>query len=134
MTVQAKLDLEDALAHFGVKGMKWGKRSARPSTSDIKDARVRQNARLRGVQNAEDNLNLRAIQKPSEAKDKAAVRAFQKAEKDFHDNPDRAVAQRLTRGEKAALVVLTGPFAVLPIAGNKAVVKRIEKQQAKTNK
>jgi hypothetical protein len=127
-----KPELED-LVHHGVKGMKWGKRKARPTTADIKSARIGQDARYRQLQRAEDHLNLTGTKAPVSAQ-KKAVRDYQKAESDFLDNPDRAVAARMTRGEKAVTVILAGPFAVLPIAGSALISRSIEKSQAKNKK
>ena len=120
-----------SLEHYGKKGMKWGVRKAKPSTSDIKDARARQASRIHEVNNRTHELNLATA--PGSGKSKkaqdTAVKKYQQAIKNL-DNSDTAVAARMTRGEKAALLILTGPIGAAAIIGNKVQVKKIEKQQA----
>lgn len=140
MIVDDKPDLME-LAHYGVKGMKWGvrrKRSsssssspAKPSTQEIRNARIRQNSRRIQINNQAVKLNLAT----GKAKDREAKK-LNKLQMDFLDSPDRATELRLTRGEKAVLTV----FAVsLPIVGTAGVAvgagarlaarKSIEKEQ-----
>ena len=51
--------------------------------------------------------------------------------KDYNNDPDRVLATRLTRGEKALVTVLTGPFAVIPIGITSATSRGIERAQEK---
>jgi hypothetical protein len=121
----------DELAHYGVKGMRWGQRK-KYSSADIKNARAGQNSRLRQLQRAEDDLNTVASNpRATTAQEKRAVRNFQKLEKDYEGDPQRAIAARMTRGEKIATVILTGPLAVVPLGVNAATVRSIEKSQQK---
>lgn len=57
-------DVEDFLAHYGVKGMKWGKRKARsssgPASKDHRDSRLIRGKSVREMSNAElKSLNTR---------------------------------------------------------------------------
>jgi hypothetical protein len=120
-----KPSLED-LAHHGVKGMKWGQRKARPSTSDIHDARARQASRQNEINQNIGRLNL--AKSGSKQQDALAKKVATGMDK-FDTNKDAAVAARMTKGEKAAAVMLTGPIGLLVIGANKAHVKKLEKIQ-----
>lgn len=123
-----KPSLEE-LAHHGVKGMKWGQHKApgsKPSTEQIKDARVRQFSRLANVNAQAHKLNLATgKQKDVEAK------KYVKLHNDFQTNKDAAVAARMTKGEKAANLILAGPFGAIAIAANAHSVKKLESIQKK---
>ncbi len=120
---QEKPSLAD-LMQSGVKGMKWGVRKAKPTTSEIHDARARQDARMRDVNSKIDRLNLVSGPGHSSSVQKKAVLDFQKSEKAFLTNEDRVTAAHMTRGEKIAAVILAGPLGGAIILGNKAGVKR----------
>ena len=106
---EEKPSLEDLhLQHFGVKGMKWGVVKAKtgigsaPSGKTIRKARKsvnRQDRKIMGQQIRQlgtFNKEKRAARKSNIAKMKMNL---------LHD-PDRATAARLTRGEKAAIILL----------------------------
>jgi hypothetical protein len=115
------------LAHHGVKGMKWGKRKARPSTADIHAARQRQNDRLREFQRREDAAATATNSRDAKIHEKKAKAAA----KEFDTSDDRANAVRMTRGEKTVALLLAGPIGAAVIVGNKIAVKNIEKQTEK---
>lgn len=112
----------DSLAHYGKKGMKWGVRK-KYSTDEIKDARARQGSRLNAVNQQAHKLNLAT----GKAKDKAAA-DYAKKLKEFKDNPDAAIGGRMTRGEKAAALIIGGPIGALVIAGNASAVRKHERE------
>jgi hypothetical protein len=116
--------LDDVLAHFGVLGMKWGHRKVADS-SDIRAAR----ARLM-VQQSRYEKATKAVRKSSTPQGKAAAKAkVAHIKASFLKNPDRVTATRMTRGEKAVSVLISGPFSVIPIATTSAISRRIEYKQ-----
>lgn len=122
-----KPSLEE-LAHHGVKGMKWGHRK-KYSTSDIKDARARQQSRAVEVNNAAAKLNL-ASKAGGKGAEKAAATYAKKANA-YKSNKDAAVAARMTKGEKAVSLLIGGPIGAIVIAGNAAAVRSMEKKSSK---
>lgn len=94
---------EEWLAHYGVKGMKWGQHKAVTST-DIHNARARTASRQAEISRQIDKVNLA---QPGKAQAKEAKK-LDEMSLEFLKNPDRATALRLTRGEK----VLNGIVAV----------------------
>ena len=117
---EEKPPLEE-LAHYGTKGMKWGHRK-KYSAQEIHDARARQNSRLNEVNNQAHKLNLAT----GKSKDTAA-KQYAKLYNDLQTNKDAAVAARMTKGEKAATLILTGPIGPLILAANSSQVKKLEK-------
>ena len=123
---EVKPSLTDRLAHYGVKGMQWGVRQKRPGGAAIRGARVRQQARFRQFQTANDKASL--SNSPS-TKAKAARLA---KEHDTHE--DRVTASRMTRGEKAAALILGGPIGAAVILQNTAfrrsVTRDVDRKRA----
>lgn len=129
------MDVDAFLAHYGVKGMKWGHRKTY-SSADIKAARAR-NAKREGdlLSKAYDVSNTK---KGTAARAKAD-KAYNKAHTDYLKNPDRATALRMTKGEKIAVAVIaaTGvgaPAAVGYTAGTVGVRKATEAGVRRANK
>jgi hypothetical protein len=91
------------ILHYGKKGMKWGVRTA-PKTSA---------GRTQAIQRARAGQIGTRTHYATEARGSAA-RA--KAKKVHLNNPDRATALRLSRGEKVTLGIIAGVLAV-PSAG-----------------
>jgi hypothetical protein len=118
--------LDEVLAHYGVAGMKWGRRRAKANGSDIREARVNLHKQRVDIHKAKKAA--RQINDPtSKAMAKAKVGEMKSA---FLNNPDRVVAARLTRGEKAIALLL------LPAGGTSVAVtsmhsRRIEYKQNK---
>lgn len=138
--------VEDFLAHYGVKGMRWGVRKLdngnrtkvrpkRASYDDIRSARRRQTARESAIEEARDRI--KAAPKGSAAASKAGE-AHQKAVSEYLNSPDRVTANRLLKGEKVALGVLAafgGPIGVAAVGAGVGVNRRatdnIARQQAR---
>lgn len=143
---EEKPSLEDALEHYGVKGMHWGVRKKRDSgggepkadshSSQIKDARIKLQSRTNEINRTTDRLNI-ASAKGSGASDKqiqALVKQYHKQVAAYDNDPARALAVRLTTGEKVASILLLGPVAAVPIGGSALISRSITKSQAKKSK
>lgn len=117
---------DDFLEHYGVKGMRWGRRrtdaqldaakskrkSSKPSSSDIKDARARQWNRLGQLDKAET-----AFFVSSTKKGKAEAQAMvTKLEAELYYGKDVATAAKMTKGEKWANGVAWGGLALSAVS------------------
>lgn len=116
--------------HYGVVGMKWGKTRTKASTVQIIAARQRVVKQKGQVKQAEAKA---AFTKDPKERAKAEKVASKK-KVDYLKNPDRVVAARLTRGEKAVVAILgsvTGGPGLTVIAATSARSRRIEQKQDK---
>lgn len=113
-------DPEEFLAHYGVKGMKWGvrrKRGAdgRVSGKEVKAARKE----LRNVGKAARGAKKASRKAKTPEERKAAADKYKKEvnekirSKEFKKTWE--TANQMTRGEKAAQLVLLGPVGALNI-------------------
>lgn len=116
------------LQHYGVAGMKWGKSRARGSTAQVKAARTRNYGAKYDIRKADAKAA-----KIADAGERAVKnKQVQQMKTARLKNPDRVLAERLTRGEKAAAVIfLTPPIAVAAIGATSAYSRRIERKQEK---
>ena len=92
-------EIENFLEHSGVKGMHWGHHKSQtpgPSTTDIHMARARQQGRKSAYRQA------------LVTGDRAGAG---KAAREFQSSHDRVIAAHMTKGEKAATVLLGGGLA-----------------------
>jgi vacuolar-type H+-ATPase subunit H len=128
--------VDDILAHYGVKGMRWGVRKQR--NADIKSARKRVDRKAAQDFDKLGKLEDKALNAKTSAAREAATKKLTDAEKQINTahlkDPDRATAMKMTTGEKVALVLigglLTGP--VIPVgygAARLAARKTVEKKQ-----
>lgn len=134
------METEEFLAHFGVKGMRWGHRKSAPSG--------RQGGKTYGERSAlRDQVNAQQL-RSNVASTKAALtvgknrkavkEAAHKQRLDYLRNPDRVTAATMTRGEKRATIILTSltmsPLAAVATVGvQNAYANRVEYKQ-KNNK
>jgi len=105
--------VDEFLAHYGVKGMKWGVhntkadfkasrkqvreiRGTRHTTSEIQDSRTRQESRKKQAAFYEDKAKTAS----SAATAKKYKSLYEKAAKDFDTSDDRIIATKMTTGEQ----------------------------------
>lgn len=121
MTIQYDEDKpspEDVL-HYGVVGMKWGKRRAKASGKEIRSARKRLSVEQDKLFDKQDSVK----------KTGKGQRELANMTTKFLKNPDRVTAVRLTRGEKAAAFIIFPPAGAATIALTSGISRRIEKKQ-----
>lgn len=121
------------IQHYGTKGMKWGERKKKYSAGEIHGARYRQEARRRQLNAAADQLNL-ASGSGSKAQTMAAGKKYVKALGDYNMNEDRVTASRMTKGEKWATAILTGPLAAVVIPVNAGYTRAVAKDVDRVRK
>jgi hypothetical protein len=125
---EEKPSLEE-LAHYGVLGMKWGQRK-KATGREIRSARRRLSTKQNELFDKQDQV--KTLAKGSTARSKGE-KELGKMTTDFLKNPDRVTATRLTRGEKAAFLIISAPSGGLgglaAIATSSAISRRIEKKQ-----
>jgi 2'-5' RNA ligase len=119
------------LAHYGVKGMKWGKHT--PATGrDIKDARGR--IKVASKAYLAERKQLKGTTAGS-AEQLRIEKRLQQMHQDYLKNPDRVLATRMTRGEKiltlwqGAESPVTAGVSLAAIAGTSIASRRIEFKQ-----
>lgn len=113
---------EEQLAHYGVVGMKWGQRK-KGNAYDIRQARASVEKTNRAYRDAKENAKRTHRGNRAAAKIKA-----QELKIAALKNPDRVLAARLTRGEKAIALLFT-PIGMSAIAVTSAYSRRIEQKQ-----
>lgn len=124
---------DEELAHYGVLGMKWGRTRTKATAGDIRKARNRLS--VKQTKYVVQNDRVKAAKKSGNATKLAKEKqTLNKMKASFLKDPDRVTASRMTRGEKAAVFLLSVPttggiVGVGAIAGSSAVSRRIEQKQ-----
>lgn len=118
----------DFIEHFGVKGMKWGERRAQRKARDDRTEAARENVRIERIALSKQKMRM---QKARGAL--ALARETSKYEEQrlsFLNNPDRATAYTMTRGDEMASLITLGPLGPLLVSGlNLAGQQTVKKRQ-----
>lgn len=123
-----KLTLDDALIHYGVLGMKWGITRRQGSASDIRSARSNVSKQKKAVEKAQKSIHSARTDEERQA----AVDTHASLKMAMLNNPDRVIAARLTKGEKAVSYLLLTPVGATALISTTSVVsRRIEYKQDK---
>lgn len=101
---QEKPSLEE-LSHYGVLGMKWGKRKE-VSGAEIRTAR--KNLAKQSKQYRVERRKVDDLKKGTEAR-KIGEKKLEEMNRAYLKNPARVTAMRLTKGEKFTSVLFTAP-------------------------
>lgn len=116
---------DDFLQHYGVQGMKWGKRNGssksggggtgkngKVTSGDIHLARRAQVARARNLSAAESKYYAATTNK-GRAK---AEKMMDKLEKDFYNNPDAKISAKMTKSEKVGAAIVYGMAGAMVVS------------------
>lgn len=134
---------EEWLAHYGVKGMKWGvhRNRDRPGGADGKSEKKSKPTQReiykarRSVRNDNERLydahtEMKKTTKRGSAERKAAEKEFAKMRLDALNNPDRVTALRVSKGEAVVLAVLGSPASAIGVGiGRAAARNKIAERQ-----
>ena len=144
--LEKSLTPQDALAHYGVKVMKWGRRRSdtelakasvgrsKPTNREIHDARARVGSQARQLNRQIDKTNL-----ATGKQQKVEAKKLSEMSTSFLKNPDRATALRLTTGEKVTLSILAvgvpgiGTTAAGISAGSRVAARKMVERQQRNN-
>jgi len=120
---------DELLIHYGIKGMKWGRRKARDdggsgkaakpkkkiTSDDIRESRAQHQARVAELIRADQRVRTATTKKGKDA----ALRQVEKMAKQIANTDDARIANKMTRGEKAAALFVAGPLGLVVIGANK---------------
>ena len=143
--VSPDMDPGETLAHYGVKGMQWGRRKAddsggsgessgsakkaKPTTAEVKTAR--RNLQKQAMQYHEAKDWAKSNTTRGSAERVLANEKVASLKADYLNNPDRITALYLTKGEKAVMGVIAtvglgaGTGAVAGNAATRAAQRKI---------
>lgn len=141
---------DEIIEHYGIPGMKWGKRKARPTTAPAPKKAKKPKPTSEEIYKARRELNylqtktlttrdeyLNAGINGTEKQKNKAFKEYEKAVINLGTSDARVNAQRLTRGEAVVFTLLTGPAVLIPVASlavtRKVEAKSVAKAKAKYN-
>lgn len=111
--------VDDFLAHYGVKGMKWGSRKARKADRDAAILKARENQKKRKNEFAKAQADLTLSFEKNESKgrvgpDSKFEKAYFQKKMAYLNNPDVKTARQKTSGEKMVdrLIITAGTTAI----------------------
>lgn len=122
-------EVDEFLAHYGVKGMKWGvhksKAEYKQSRSQVRDirkqhhtgdeireARKRQAARIRKQDDADDALSDAKISNATKAQISRLEKQLEKTSMAVRTSDDRIIGSKMTTGELVANAILSGTASI----------------------
>lgn len=124
-----KPDVEDVVAHYGVKGMRWGERKAhtpltasgaklnrRATATEIHEARGRQRDRAKQL----TALNKKHGKEHGKFK---YTKEHDDVVQDLLESDDAVISRQKTRGEQIAATILLGPVGLLTSLNTKGRVQ-----------
>lgn len=125
------MTLEDALAHFGVRGMKWGVRNKPTAGRGVTLKPGRSTGEIRVARrNVKKAARASLKEKGKFVLGKSSMKEVHKKKLDFLMHPDRQTAARLTRGETAIASILgAGAGGVGALGASQARSRIIESRQ-----
>ena len=140
-----KMGIDDFLAHYGVKGMRWGVRKDKEKTWQQEDRELRK--KLKDQKFTKDEiLTARANQKVRAAAYQREVDkskrdpetglllytdAVHKVATDWSKSPDRYTANRKTAGEKFVATLLAGPVGAYKFSDRQTTARLAEEAPVK---
>lgn len=108
------MDTNEFLAHYGVKGMKWGQHQTTFNKSEIKTARKNVKANLKSIQEVDKQIDL-AIAKGDKAGAKKLLKQQVDLVKTNNLSDDVRASYQMTAGEKFAKAMFVG---IMPTYGS----------------
>lgn len=123
--------MTDSMMHYGVPGMRWGKRKAADGGSSRAERKAEKRAksdeRDANITKARENLKTKSQELErvaastysarSETGRRRAEAQYDKLEREFFDGPDFAVANQRTRGEQISDNFAAAGYLALTAAG-----------------
>lgn len=123
----------DELAHFGVKGMRWGVRRGLTTAQDRKNLESRKV--IDKMTRQRDVALIKSANPFSSSEKRKEMRALGKQiQTDIKNSPHLAPSIRMTAGEKVAVTLLGGPAGLGGVLINEAFARGVERRQAAMRK
>ena len=122
-------EVDEFLAHYGVKGMKWGVHKSKAdykqsraqvrdirkkghTGDEIREARKRQAARMRKQDDADDALSDAVVSGANKAKIARLEKEVERTSAAVRTSDDRIIASKMTTGELVANAIISGTASI----------------------